>query len=176
MSTLGIDWTDLLQKQKELDAFVFKNKGVDYPRTSNKRLLSLVVELSELSNETKVFKFWSEKEWDEAKVLSEYADVMHFILSIFQERSFSLDGIQVKEPVVKKDKEFLTDYFLMLHKQLGDTICLECSSCCDVQSEMRTWVQKFIDLASYLGFTWDQVMRSFLEKRNVNWERQRTGY
>ncbi|GCE63764.1 dUTP diphosphatase [Candidatus Mycoplasma haematohominis] len=171
-----IDWADLLNAQKELDLFVFKNKGLTYQDTSKKRLLSLIVELSELSNETKVFKFWSEKGWDEEKVLSEYADVLHFVLSIFQERGFSLDGIGVREPANKKDKEFLTDFFLMLHKDLSSVICFDSSCAADMESSFRSWVQKFIDLSSYLGFSWDKIMKSFLDKRNVNWERQRSGY
>lgn len=46
-------------------------------------MLALLVEIGELANETRCFKYWSNKPASEREViLEEYVDGLHFILSI----------------------------------------------------------------------------------------------
>lgn len=52
-----IDWKELLDAQRSLDLRTFELSGQSYESTSEKRLLALLVELHELANETKCFKF-----------------------------------------------------------------------------------------------------------------------
>ena len=59
-------------------------KNMTYNRKIVKRkMLALLVEIGELANETRCFKYWSNKPASERGViLEEYVDGLHFILSI----------------------------------------------------------------------------------------------
>ncbi len=61
-----------------------------------KKMLALLVEIGELANETRCFKYWSNKPASEREViLEEYVDGLHFILSI------GIDlGIDKKLPIL----------------------------------------------------------------------------
>jgi dimeric dUTPase (all-alpha-NTP-PPase superfamily) len=52
-----IDFSDILTKQKELDKNIFAKHNKTYHETFNERKLALLVELGELSNEVRSFKY-----------------------------------------------------------------------------------------------------------------------
>src|SRR5690554_4282011 len=84
----------LFELQRQLDARIEK----EHPRQDGedrlaKKILALMVELGELANEWRGFKFWSEDQeprtelWDDRlrfhnPLLEEYVDCLHFLLSI----------------------------------------------------------------------------------------------
>ena len=71
----------MLEDQKELDTAIFKNAGITQYPLENIRL-SLLVELGELANEWKGFKYWKkDKKINREKLLDEFADCLHFALS-----------------------------------------------------------------------------------------------
>ena len=73
----------LFDAQKALDATIHEQHQTNYAKTHDDRVLALLVELGELANTTRCFKFWSLKGSEvEAIVLDEYADALHFLLSI----------------------------------------------------------------------------------------------
>jgi dimeric dUTPase (all-alpha-NTP-PPase superfamily) len=74
---------ELYPLQKGLDEEIEANHGVSYDSTHDRRVLALLVEIGEFANETRCFKFWSLKPPSEkAVILDEYADGMHFFLSL----------------------------------------------------------------------------------------------
>ena len=80
--------TQLYKMQFELDSFISNNRqeGTDVFKEKG---LALLVELAELANETRCFKFWSMKGPSEiAIILEEYVDSIHFILSLGIEKGF----------------------------------------------------------------------------------------
>ena len=80
---MKIDLTDLYQAQRQLDEHIQTQHGVDYRSTRSKRTLALLVEVGELINETRAFKFWSLKAPSEKPIIvDEYADGIHFFLSL----------------------------------------------------------------------------------------------
>ena len=56
-----IDFKDLFIKQKELDLDIQQRHNVTYENTMSRRSLSLLVEIGELANATRCFKYWSNK-------------------------------------------------------------------------------------------------------------------
>jgi hypothetical protein len=81
MSEIVLD--ELFSLQKGLDEEIHQKHHVDLRETHYKRILALLVELGEFANETRCFKFWSLKPASEKGViLDEYADGMHFFLSL----------------------------------------------------------------------------------------------
>src|SRR6185437_10161779 len=82
-----MNFSTLFTMQRELDTFIQTNQDVKRDVFKEKGL-ALVVELAELANETRCFKFWSTKGPSErAVILEEYVDSIHFILSLGIEKN-----------------------------------------------------------------------------------------
>ena len=76
---------DLLQlfKLQKLDDRIAKEHDLQPKKLLKEKMLALLVEIGELANETRCFKYWSNKPASEREViLEEYVDGLHFILSI----------------------------------------------------------------------------------------------
>ena len=78
---MKIELKPLINEQAKLDAHIQSQHQVTYANTRDKRILALLVEIGEMINETKTFKFWSKKPSAEKPIiLDEYADGLHFLL------------------------------------------------------------------------------------------------
>lgn len=74
-----MDWKKLFDMQKELDTYIETNHNVKQAELLDKKILALLVEVGELANETRCFKFWSKKKPSERDVIiEEYVDGIHF--------------------------------------------------------------------------------------------------
>ena len=77
-------------------------------------MLALLVEIGELANETRSFKFWSVKPASEKKIiLEEFVDGIHFILSLGIECGFH------KQPLELKAEPSVQDYQRTISKNLS---------------------------------------------------------
>jgi len=99
MKNLG----ELLDLQDELDQHIIKN--MDQPPDEKflltSKFLSLVVEAGELANKSRCFKYWSRKKSDGRKILlEEFADILHFLLSLANHFGFS--GQEIEEAYLQK--------------------------------------------------------------------------
>ena len=66
-----------------MDQDIASRHKVSYESTFAERVLALLVELGEFANETRCFKYWSEKPPSpKERILDEYADALHFFLSL----------------------------------------------------------------------------------------------
>ncbi|MCD3234300.1 hypothetical protein G8V06_09370 [Clostridium botulinum D/C] len=95
-----------LEMQKELDKAIAKRHfgKVDQKEFLSKRILALNVEVGELANATRCFKYWSTKKPEsKERILDEYADVMHFWLSIGNTLGFTAK--EIEEAYLKKHEE-----------------------------------------------------------------------
>lgn len=76
---------NLYDAQQALDKYIFFKNEIDLSNSNilEDILLGMIVEVSELANNTKCFKHWSKKGADpRAKQLEEYVDVLHFFLTL----------------------------------------------------------------------------------------------
>ena len=94
-----MDLTYLLEKQKQLDDYIIYSKNL-YDLDKNTRLtstaLALMVEVGEMMNEVKSFKFWSSKPPSHHTViLDEFCDTLHFMLSLANQLGFSAEDIEM---------------------------------------------------------------------------------
>src|SRR5699024_6976154 len=82
-----------------LDTYIEANQEVSGKNLFEEKILALFVEIAELANETRCFKFWSNKPKNEDDViLAEYVDGLHFIMSL------GLDcGYQYEAQTIKTD-------------------------------------------------------------------------
>ena len=80
--------TKLYSMQRELDSYIQQQRD-EQSDVFLEKGLALLVELAELANETRCFKFWSLKGPSENTIiLEEYVDSIHFLLSLGIEKGF----------------------------------------------------------------------------------------
>ena len=163
---MEINLEELYKLQAGLDADIAEKHSVTYESTHSRRLLALIVELGELANETRCFKYWSNKGPSEkAIVMDEYADGLHFLLSL----GIPLHARKYKYEI-KGSGEDLTLQFHHLYQsatRLLNDYSLEAYEDC---------FQKYLDLAVDLGSTSEDIIDAYKSKLKVNYHRQETNY
>ena len=156
----------LFEMQKELDAFIEKTQKIERDVFKEKGL-ALMVELAELANETRCFKFWSTKGPSERDIiLEEYVDSIHFILSLGLLKGFT----SIEEWPVVEEKRDLTEIFLMTQNAI-----LKFINNPTKEGYLAIW-QYYGVIAYNLGFSFNDVVHAYLEKNEENYKRQRSGY
>ena len=176
---------ELFEIQAKLDERIYK----EHPPTEGedrlaKKILALQVELGELANEWRGFKYWSTEQeprtelWDERlrfqnPLLEEYVDCLHFILSI---------GLELETTNIVIDSDYTgadtTETFIFAF----ETVIELANSIRDGNKSYIYQVYEelfnlFVGLGEkYLGFTWEQVEKAYIRKNQVNHERQESGY
>lgn len=156
----------LFNMQNSLDTFIQNEKKIEYDVFLEKGL-ALLVELAELANETRCFKFWSEKGPSEKQViLEEYVDSIHFLLSLGIEKNLhELENWPMNHP-----DEPLTKLFLLTQSSINQF--LQSPKKANYE-DVWSW---YGAIATNLGFTHKEVVHAYIEKNEKNYERQRSGY
>lgn len=163
---MEIELNELYQLQAELDATIAKNHGTNYESTQDDRLMALIVEIGELANETRCFKYWSNKgPSPREKLLDEYADGMHFLLSL----GLPLNISKTRYEIVRSSAR-LTRQFHLLYQATVELV-----ESYDI-SHYTIAYQIFLNLIPSLGFSVEEVITAYKTKLNVNYHRQNTNY
>ena len=158
--------TDLYKKQRELDEEIAKNHGVTYQSTRNKRTLALLVELGEFANATRTFKYWSNKGAEsKERVLDEFADGLHFILSLGIDQGFEVDSIDVEN-----DDSSLTDTLLRTYELTSKFYSFQ------TQSNYLSVFVSYLKCLFKIGCTWEEARNAYYLKLKENHVRQETNY
>lgn len=181
--------TKLFQLQRQLDEYIEQK----HPRQEGedrlvKKILALMVELGELANEWRGFKFWSENQVPRTRVLvnrttddigfknigpehiknpllEEYVDCLHFLLSIGLESEI---GTFTGDELMPIKMGAIEIQFITLFKVT--VTFLE-----DINYYPDMW-ELFLGLGEMLGFTWEQIEEAYLQKNAENHARQNRGY
>lgn len=160
-----MEFKQLFKLQRELDQYIEETQKISRDVFQEKGL-ALLVELSELANETRCFKFWSTKGASERDViLEEFVDSIHFMLSLGNMRGFSLETW----PEVKQQQQ-LTQGFIQATAAV--LIFIETQT---EETYIALW-QQYGVLAFNLGFTVEDIIEAYCMKNEKNYERQRSGY
>lgn len=163
---MKIELEQLFIAQEQLDLTIAKNHNITYKTTRHRRLMACLVEIGELANATRCFKYWSNKgpEADEI-VLDEYADGLHFFLSL------GVDiGTKKKIYNLTKHEADVTDQFLLIYHRLDEFRKKQ-----DDASYIRAF-QAFLNLLPLLGYKWKDLREAYYKKLGVNYNRQETNY
>lgn len=162
----SVNIKELYSFQKDLDAEIAKNHGVSYETTKEKRLLALIVEIGEFANETRCFKFWSNK-GPSAKeiIMDEYADGLHFLLSL---------GIILNS---KKYDYILHNSRKELTAQILDVYdsCISLKKHFDLKHFEKAF-QAYLNLSLGVNMEPKEIIESYKKKLEVNHTRQKTNY
>lgn len=178
----------LYEMQKELDARIIKEKGLEGQDLLPNTVLALQVELGELANEWRGFKHWSNDQQpremeiiinpygdcgDEQvryPLLEEYVDCLHFFLSIARQINMRADELRVSAPLKGTTVATFTELFY----HIG---AIGLRDHWTKRQAFNISFSLFLELGyQALGFTWEQIETAYLEKNAVNHERQANGY
>lgn len=156
----------LFTMQEELDRYIQTTKGIDED-VFEKKGLALLVELAELANETRTFKFWSSKGPSERGViLEEYVDSIHFLLSLGIEKDLNMLD-EWPEPTATVN---LTNLFIKTNKSI-----LEFMEKHSMSTYQSVW-SCYGAIAETLGFSYAEVLEAYIAKNQKNYDRQKDGY
>jgi len=167
----------LFEMQRKLDEKIIKEKGLVNQDLLPKKILALQVELGELANEWRGFKFWSNdqkprtvkyienRKHRQNPLLEEYVDCLHFLLSIGLESEI---GAFTGDELMPIKMGTIEMQFITLFKVT--VTFLE-----DISYYQEMW-ELFLGLGEMLGFTPEQVESAYYEKNAENHRRQEVGY
>ena len=166
MTEDSICLTPLFAKQAALDEDIALRHKVTYESTFTERVLALLVELGEFANETRCFKYWSEKPASpKERILDEYADALHFFLSIGV--SLGVSSYTHRFAVIEKD----------LSEALLNVYSLSCKLLADLTPEnYLASFSAFLNIIPLLDYSVLEVREAYLAKLSVNRNRQKEGY
>jgi dimeric dUTPase (all-alpha-NTP-PPase superfamily) len=158
--------TKLFMLQSELDSHIES----EHPRKEgtsrhHEKVLALLVELGELANETRCFKFWSHKPASErAVVLEEFSDGIHFLLSLGLEKG--IEDLDIRP--IKANT--LTELFIGLYNAF---------SVLSISFSPKSYSAAFsayMGMGEMLGFSWDEIENAYCAKNTINHARQESWY
>lgn len=161
-----IDLKELFVLQKELDTSIATKHDITYKTTRTRRILALLVEISELANATRCFKYWSTKKGEEKeRVLDEYADGLHFFLSLGIDISTQKTCYEIQENSLD-----INELFLLIYNKINIFIN-------DLSDERFVDAfQEFLNLSLKLGFDVSDIIKGYKQKVEINHVRQDNSY
>ncbi|MFC3883184.1 dUTP diphosphatase [Bacillus songklensis] len=162
-----MNYEQLFEMQKQLDQHIEEKHDLQQERLIERKILALLVEVGELANETRCFKFWSVKP-PAAKetILEEYVDGIHFLLSL----GLELDVPEHTSIPTAKTDSTLTNQFLKVY---------ECISHFRTNMSQDTYINMFsqyLILGELLGFSPEDMKQAYMVKNEINFQRQEQGY
>lgn len=164
-----INLKPLLEKQKELDADINARHGCSHQSTKTERFLALLVEIGELANAARAFKYWSLKGSESRTVLlDEFADGLHFFLSLALVFDFKLGNVEYE--TLPASKDVINNTFRDVYLRINDLMRKESRRCYNAA------LKAFLMLGSALTFTPQDITNAYNAKLVVNYDRQKTNY
>ncbi|WP_163143747.1 dUTP diphosphatase [Bacillus sp. 22-7] len=163
-----MDFEKLFDMQRRLNQHIERTHKLTKEDLFNKKVLALIVELGELANETRSFKFWSIKPASpKEKIVEEYVDGIHFILSLGIECGFDRETIYSIGHETEKSisDQLLEVYELICEFRNSRTLC-----------DYRAVFLAYLQLGKMLGFTPADIEKAYIDKNEENYKRQAEGY
>lgn len=160
----GLNLAVLFDMQEALDQHIRCKQNIPADADLVPYLVdALDVEIAELQNEVRYFKFWSaDRNMRRETALREYVDGLHFFLSL---------GLAFGIP---REFEPIPHHYDDIRKQfraLKRYVYI-------IEGPMQWYIafNLFLGLGELLGFSWSEIARAYAEKNRINHERQEVGY
>lgn len=158
----------LFEMQASLDRYIEQNHQLQNEDLFDRKVLALLVEIGELANETRSFKFWSIKPSSEKKIiLEEFVDGIHFILTLGLECGFQHQPLKLEET---SPKENINELFLETYQAVST---FRKSKSYEHYLQI---IEYYLQLAALLGITYEEMEQAYIEKNEINFMRQRSSY
>lgn len=161
-----MDWDKLYAMQEQLDHYIETNHDLAGTDVFQDRYLALLVELGELANETRCFKFWSKKPRNEVNIiLEEFVDNIHFLLSLGLDKGYRFTG-EVPESNITSETEQFNRIFASCVRFKEDP----------TKKHYEELFRHYLQLGKLLGFSELNIQKAYFKKNKINYERQDQGY
>ncbi|GAA0456482.1 dUTP diphosphatase [Alkalibacillus silvisoli] len=162
-----MDWNRLYELQFELDERIMQSLSKSRSEIYLDKVLALMVEVGELANETRCFKYWSQRAASSREIiLEEYVDGVHFILSLGLDYDYRYNEHKLDLPRV----QLLTEGFHLVYNRI------EQFKQAPLESHYLQLMNAYLALGELLSFSTDEVVNAYLEKNEENHQRQEQGY
>ncbi|AGR41486.1 dUTP diphosphatase [Spiroplasma taiwanense] len=159
----------LKDKQIILDKYIMENKGlVVNSEITKKKIIALLVEISEFVNEYRSFKYWSNKKPSERNILlEEYIDALHFILSLGNDLNFNFEKFKNQSTlnILNIDDWTIEVYLKILEFQKNQDF-----------NSFSILFNVFLVLVDLLNVSDEELLEIYNNKNEINFKRQNTGY
>lgn len=163
---MKINFKKLFVKQAELDNEIALNHDVNYESTRERRTLALFVELGELANATRCFKYWSNKPSEAIDiVMDEYADGLHFLISLGIDIGVSRYTYNQEETDMDLSHLFILTYEKAI--RFAQTRKFK---------DYKLLFETYLKIAYKLNMSKKEIFDSYLLKLDENHHRQQTNY
>lgn len=200
---MALTLEQMYEMQKQLDARIIREKGLEGQDLLPNTVLALQVEIGELANEWRGFKHWSndrEPRYEKRSIafrdkedgtgeafehvtyplLEEYVDCLHFFLSIARQLDLPADDLYIPDDTIEGETTVLfTELLHNVGMIMGHEFLYEWPE--DFKKQQRNFFRGalavFYSLGEQrLGFTFEQIADAYAAKNAVNHERQSSGY
>lgn len=164
----------MIAAQDKLDKLIIREKNLQSDLILN-TLVALEVEMSEMANDKRWFKHWSQNKEAKEGLLAEIADVMHFYFSLAIQKSW-IDKLSVVPKKIEISDEEASGLYirskLMLFKAFSEVTKLK-----DAPDHFESSWELFLTFAMHFcGFTFDELENAYFTKNEINIARQSEGY
>ncbi|BAQ11330.1 hypothetical protein OXB_2859 [Bacillus sp. OxB-1] len=200
-----MELSKLFETQRRLDERIVKEKGLEGHGLLPMKILALQVELGELANEWRGFKFWSEDRNPRTEVTYDICGTCGGTGTPFgipEETDIDCwkcggEGELTRNPLLEEYVDCL-HFILSIGFTIGSTKprvtfpkaggrskeftavrfneCLRFANLLLDDDYYDLLFQYFMDLGYMLGFTWAQVESAYFTKNKINHARQESGY
>ena len=161
-----LNWKQLFDMQAQLDQHIQRQHCLKGEDLIGRKILAFQVELGELANETRCFKFWSLKAPSApAVILEEYVDGLHFLLSLGLTLGYRFEELEAAPGSLDLCGLFQQVYRAATYFE-GETS----------ETNFLSPIQAFMALAAKLELTPEKIMAAYGAKNAVNFQRQEEGY
>lgn len=156
----------IYEENKKLDEMFDKIYDNHNIKTIEKNIVELLVEIGEFANETRCFKYWSNKKpSDKEIILDEYADC--FIMALY---FCNMVKITLDEDFIVVNETDIVAQFKELYKVVSK---LDCNLDKKIVKEI---LSNIVNLGKLLSFTNEDIIDGCLTKINRNKQRFETGF
>ncbi|MCL2321555.1 MAG: dUTP diphosphatase [Oscillospiraceae bacterium] len=146
---------ELFSLQAELDKIISINHNLAHNNLFSKKIIALIVEVSELANATRCFKYWSYKQPEPKEiVLEEFADCLHFTISLGVEIGFN----NFNKIIYEKCSVPLYEQFLNLYIDVNDFLA------CHNEENFISIFNDLICMGLSMNFTIIELFDSYIKK------------
>ena len=160
-------YNDIYRKNKKLYD-IFMNKYMDTESSYyEKNCLELIVEIGELANESKCFKYWTVKKPDKELVLEEFADTLLMILYMFN--TYNVDSVSTID--VDMSLNVLVEFNILIR------MCTNLMNKEDINElYLKEIFTRLIHIGKLLGLNDNEIIDACYKKIIKNEERLNSNY
>lgn len=167
-----INFKELFDMQNKLTNNTLEKRKLILDDIFYKDMLAILVELGEMANEWRGFKYWSVDQKERRNtMLEEYVDCLHFMLTIgnnIQNEITSIVPFISDESITKT----ILDVFIKTSNFIESTD----ESQDKAKIKYIIMFRSFLGLGKKLNFTFVEIYQGYLDKNKINYRRIANGY